>query len=254
VAEIAAGLTVSRPAVSQHLKILRDSDLVHERREGNRRFYRANPLALTELGGIIEKMRRTALAVTPTTVAPLPDSAGLREEAAVFKRAFISGRRDRVDDRIDALQKECAISDAQTFGVLARITYLDITMRRFSDTSTNGFGLRWGDAHILTELICRHPPYESTPATLRRQLQITLPGVLKHIARLEKLGFVEKVRDRQGAIGALIRLTPIGSGIAQKLIAQWTSNSPLSPILRLLPKSDILEINRILRELILLLE
>ena len=39
VGEIADGLPVSRPAVSQHLKVLKDARLVTEYREGTRRFY-----------------------------------------------------------------------------------------------------------------------------------------------------------------------------------------------------------------------
>ena len=39
VGEIANGLPVSRPAVSQHLKVLKDAQLVTEYRQGTRRFY-----------------------------------------------------------------------------------------------------------------------------------------------------------------------------------------------------------------------
>ena len=49
VGELAAGLPVSRPAVSQHLRVLRQAGLVSERQEGTRRLYRAEPRALAEL-------------------------------------------------------------------------------------------------------------------------------------------------------------------------------------------------------------
>lgn len=39
VGEIASELPVSRPAVSQHLRILKDAGLVHDRRDGTRRIY-----------------------------------------------------------------------------------------------------------------------------------------------------------------------------------------------------------------------
>ena len=58
---IAAGLPVSRPAVSQHLKILREAGLVTERRSGTRRLYAANPQALGELRAAIEAMWHEAL-------------------------------------------------------------------------------------------------------------------------------------------------------------------------------------------------
>lgn len=61
VAAIAAGLPVSRPAVSQHLKVLKDAGLITERREGTRRLYVANPQALGELRAVIDAMWQEAL-------------------------------------------------------------------------------------------------------------------------------------------------------------------------------------------------
>jgi DNA-binding transcriptional ArsR family regulator len=46
---LAAGLAVSRPAVSQHLKALKDAGLVEQRSEGARRFYSVRHQALVEL-------------------------------------------------------------------------------------------------------------------------------------------------------------------------------------------------------------
>ena len=43
VGELAKGLPVSRPAVSQHLKILKDAELVKDVAEGTRRFYSLDP-------------------------------------------------------------------------------------------------------------------------------------------------------------------------------------------------------------------
>src|SRR5436309_4656777 len=52
--EIAAGFDVSRPAISQHLGVLKEAGLVSERREGTRRFYRARPEGLKELREFLE--------------------------------------------------------------------------------------------------------------------------------------------------------------------------------------------------------
>ena len=46
VAVLARGLPVSRPAVSQHLKVLREAGLVDDRAEGARRIYRIDPAGL----------------------------------------------------------------------------------------------------------------------------------------------------------------------------------------------------------------
>ena len=62
VGAIADGLPVSRPAVSQHLKVLKAAGLISERRRGTRRLYVADPQALGELRTAIEAMWRDALA------------------------------------------------------------------------------------------------------------------------------------------------------------------------------------------------
>jgi DNA-binding transcriptional ArsR family regulator len=52
--EIASHFEVSRPAVSQHLTVLKEVGLVSERRNGTRRLYRARPEGLAELKAFLE--------------------------------------------------------------------------------------------------------------------------------------------------------------------------------------------------------
>jgi DNA-binding transcriptional ArsR family regulator len=52
--EIAGRFDVTRPAISQHLSVLRAAGLVAERRDGARRLYRARPEGLAELRGWLE--------------------------------------------------------------------------------------------------------------------------------------------------------------------------------------------------------
>lgn len=47
--EIATHFAVTRPAISQHLRVLEDAELVAVRRQGTRRLYRARPETLAEL-------------------------------------------------------------------------------------------------------------------------------------------------------------------------------------------------------------
>ena len=48
--EIAAAFDLNRPAVSEHLQVLRSVNLVHEEARGRQRFYHLNPAALAEVG------------------------------------------------------------------------------------------------------------------------------------------------------------------------------------------------------------
>ena len=61
VGELAAVLPVTRPAVSQHLKVLKDAGLVSERAEGTRRIYRLEPAAMAALRDQLDTYWRRAL-------------------------------------------------------------------------------------------------------------------------------------------------------------------------------------------------
>src|SRR5215471_14489608 len=61
VGELATQLPVSRPAVSQHLQVLKAAGLVEEERRGTRHYFRLNPKSLAELREHIDSMWRDAL-------------------------------------------------------------------------------------------------------------------------------------------------------------------------------------------------
>jgi DNA-binding transcriptional ArsR family regulator len=61
VGEIAAGLPVSRPAVSQHLKVLKEAGLVSDEAEGTRRVYRIDPHGLAEARAWLDQFWGVAL-------------------------------------------------------------------------------------------------------------------------------------------------------------------------------------------------
>jgi DNA-binding transcriptional ArsR family regulator len=62
VGEIAARLPVSRPAVSQHLRVLKEAGLVTERQNGTRHLYRVDPDGLDEVREYLSRFWEAALA------------------------------------------------------------------------------------------------------------------------------------------------------------------------------------------------
>lgn len=82
VGEIARGLPVSRPAVSQHLRVLKEADLVMDRRDGARRLYSVNPDGLAELRAYIDGFWEEAL-----------DEFRAAAESGESTRGGTSGRR-----------------------------------------------------------------------------------------------------------------------------------------------------------------
>ena len=62
VGELARELPVSRPAVSQHLRVLKEAGLVRDRADGTRRLYQVDPAGLAELRSYLETFWDSALA------------------------------------------------------------------------------------------------------------------------------------------------------------------------------------------------
>jgi DNA-binding transcriptional ArsR family regulator len=77
--QIAAAFEVTRPAVSQHLAVLKNAGLVSERRDGARRLYRARPEGLAALREMLDSMWASALDVARQLVE---DEAGSRKRKA----------------------------------------------------------------------------------------------------------------------------------------------------------------------------
>lgn len=82
VGDLASGLPVSRPAVSQHLGVLKAAGLVLERPQGTRRFYRLDPTGLVRLQhrldamwGLDEAAGEPAAPELPVVVAEPPAAA-----------------------------------------------------------------------------------------------------------------------------------------------------------------------------------
>ena len=72
--QIAARFDVSWPAISQNLRVLRDAGVVTERREGNRRLYRANEPGLGSLSVVLRQMWATDLMSLKRAVETSPRS------------------------------------------------------------------------------------------------------------------------------------------------------------------------------------
>jgi DNA-binding transcriptional ArsR family regulator len=62
VGEIAAELPISRPAVSQHLRVLKEAGLVTERKDGTRRIYGVEPKAIGDLRAYFDSFWEQAFA------------------------------------------------------------------------------------------------------------------------------------------------------------------------------------------------
>ncbi|HEY0711581.1 MAG TPA: metalloregulator ArsR/SmtB family transcription factor [Polyangia bacterium] len=62
VGKLSVGLAVSRPAVSQHLRVLKDAGLVTDQQEGTRRVYRIDPRGIAAMRAYLDRFWDEALA------------------------------------------------------------------------------------------------------------------------------------------------------------------------------------------------
>jgi DNA-binding transcriptional ArsR family regulator len=80
--EIAEHFDVTRPAISQHLTILKSAGLIAERRQGTRRLYRVEPAGITELRRFVESLWSSALDTARRLVEAEAGPAGEAAEDA----------------------------------------------------------------------------------------------------------------------------------------------------------------------------
>src|SRR4029077_2969575 len=74
VGELAAGVPVSRPAVSQHLKVLKDAGLVTDEADGTRRVYRVDPRGIEAMKNYLDRFWDRALAAFKAAAEKETDS------------------------------------------------------------------------------------------------------------------------------------------------------------------------------------
>lgn len=75
VGELAVALPVSRPAVSQHLKVLKDAGLVIDTPAGKQRIYRVDPAGLARLRAELDRFWRKTLMAYKMTVEQPPEKS-----------------------------------------------------------------------------------------------------------------------------------------------------------------------------------
>ena len=83
---IASHFDVSRPAISQHLRVLKSAGLLDERRDGTRRLYRVRPEGFTELREFLDDFWGEGL-------ARLKSAAEADHSVRVAKRGGLRGRQ-----------------------------------------------------------------------------------------------------------------------------------------------------------------
>lgn len=126
--ELADGFPVSRPAISKHLRVLREAHLVRERRDGRERIYELNPAPLRDVAGWIEGYRafwasnprlaqglrrgRGGEAARPLTISERPVGHRPRRSALAGREPRLEGAKD-----LERLGPPTLIASHPSFGL-----------------------------------------------------------------------------------------------------------------------------------------
>lgn len=81
VGELALGLPVTRPAVSQHLKVLKEASLVTDRAEGTRRVYQIDPAGLAAIRQWLDQHWERAMAGFAAAAEEQADDSSAKDQA-----------------------------------------------------------------------------------------------------------------------------------------------------------------------------
>jgi DNA-binding transcriptional ArsR family regulator len=93
VGELALGLPVTRPAVSQHLKVLKDASLVTDRAEGTRRVYQIDPAGLAAIRQWLDLHWERAMAGFAAAAEERKDDGSAKDQAGADHQDHAGGPR-----------------------------------------------------------------------------------------------------------------------------------------------------------------
>lgn len=205
--ELAAQLPVSRSAVSQHLKVLRDAGLVSESREGKFVFYRTRPAALQGVADWLAKLNASPPKATPATSpkklagrAELPADEQLLDAELAHWEAMWPG--------INPLQS----------ALRAWIRGVSQILEESSAKLGEHFGINLTDISILGVLQRIGPPHESTPTNLSRISLTSLPGMTRRLDHLEQRGLITRLPCANDRRSRVVRLSAAGSALLKDYV------------------------------------
>jgi DNA-binding MarR family transcriptional regulator len=157
-----------------------------------------------------------------------------------------------VDDVLEQWRRERPELDTEALGLPGRlfrsVQLADAELAR----ELSGRGLQPGWFDVLAALRRSAPPHELNPTQLAEAMLVSSGGMTKRLDRLAETGLVERRPDPSDRRGTLVRLTPRGKRLVDKVIGEHLENqrrlfSSLTPPQRR-------QLDRLLRKLLVELE
>ena len=245
VTEIAAAMPVTRSAVSQHLKILKDAGLIREARVGRHNLYAAVPTSLDALSHHVERLRSGASTVPERSVLVRGEAEKVHPSRASMVRASDNDMHDDIDAASENLAKFSPALDPKTIAIVSRLLLIARIIGALLARVAAKHGLNSGEAMMLGTLRRLGEPFQATPTELSKVSIVAPPGVAKRLDRLEKLRLVTRVSNPKDRRSHRVRLTAKGCGVADAIASENLERN-YAAILHL-PRRDKEQLTRTLR-------
>jgi DNA-binding transcriptional ArsR family regulator len=242
VGDLAAAVPVSRPAVSQHLRVLREAGLVVERKMGRQVRYEASAEALAEAAGYLRAMAEAVDGVPVRGGGRAPRRAASGRAAASVVPS---------DDAIDAVIGHWAEGslkfDPAVVAMIVRLRLVGGLLEERYGEVANRFNLNTGEAMVLGTLRRLDERPGMTPGELARESVIAPPSVAKYLSALERSGLIRREEHPSDRRSHRVRLTRKGRDVADAIVEVQLGRH--YAVVFTLPESDWKAMDRVLRVL-----
>lgn len=235
VSDLAASMPVSRSAVSQHLKYLKEAGLVTERKMGRLVRYEALAEPLIEAARYLQSMAELA--------------GGLKDGRTGDDRhatpAPVSTGGDAIDTAMMNWAEGSLSFDPTVVATIVRLRLVNgLLEERFGETAGR-FGLTTGESMVLGTLRRLDTGIGMTPGALARASVVAPPSLAKHLRTLEQNGLISREENPTDQRSHRVRLTRKGRDVADTIVEEQFSRHYAA--LFALPETDRNTMDRILR-------
>jgi DNA-binding MarR family transcriptional regulator len=155
---------------------------------------------------------------------------------------------DHVAGIVEQWSRERPDLDASPLLVLGRIQYLAARLDEVLRPPFAAAGLGQGEFDVLAALRREGTPFQLTPGQLSERMLVTTGAVTKRVDRLVARGLVERTRSVTDARSRLVRLTPAGTALCDRLIGAHLGKE--AALLARMTRQDRQLLGRLLTELV----
>jgi DNA-binding MarR family transcriptional regulator len=220
VGDIAAAIPVTRSAVSQHLKILKDSGLIQRSRSGKRNIYAVIPGSLEAISDYAVYIRHLG-SRRGALPSDLPRSRQTESRPMPPSHIQIPDEsRDDLDEASEIWARFSPSLDPKTIAIVSRLLLVARILGELLSRAAKRHGLRSGEAMILGTLRRLGEPFQATPTELSKVSIVAPPGVAKRLDRLQRLGLISRIGNPADRRSHRVRLTAKGCRAADAIAIQ----------------------------------